>query len=275
MNADPRTKRGLLALLDRHGLRLSKGLGQHFLVDRNLLAFIVRSAGVVSGQQVYEIGPGAGGLTLTLIEAGARVTAIEKDRRLAPLLREVTGGKAELVFADALAYTWEGVPEGSLLVANLPYNVATPLILGLLSAGRFSRLVVMVQREVAARFSAGPGSRDYGPLALKVRHMAGVERLRDVPPAVFFPPPEVTSSVIRLTPTGVRPDPGYFAFLDAAFRNRRKTLRKNLEASGYGRGRVLVALTELGLEPQVRAEALSPEALRALYARLTRPPSTR
>ncbi len=275
MDADPRTKRGLLDLLGRHGVRLSKGLGQHFLVDRNLLAFVVRAAGVAAGDRVYEIGPGAGGLTLSLLEAGARVTAIEKDRRLAPLLLEVTGGRAELVFADALAYPWEVVPEGSLLVANLPYNVATPLILRLLAAGRFSRLVVMVQREVAARLSARPGSRDYGPLALRVQHLARVERLRDVPPTVFFPPPEVTSAVVRLLPSGTRPDPGYFAFLDAAFRNRRKTLRKNLEAGGYERERVVAAMAELGLDLRVRAEALAPEALRGLYARLIRPPSTR
>ncbi len=275
MTADPRTKRGLLALLRRHRIRLAKGLGQHFLVDRNLLASIVRSAGVAPGDRVYEIGPGAGGLTLALLEAGARVTAVEKDRRLAPLLAEVTGGRAELVFQDALAYPWEAVPAGSLLVANLPYQLATPLILRLLAAGRFRGMVTMVQREVAERLTAGPGRRDYGPLSLKVRHLAGVEKLRDVPPSVFFPPPEVTSAVVRFTPTGAAPDPGYFAFLEAAFRSRRKTLRKNLEAAGRPRQAVEGALAELGLDPRVRAEALPPTTLRELYARLTRPPSSR
>jgi len=100
-----------------------------------------------------------------------------------------------------------------------------------------------------------------------------VEKLREVPPSVFLPPPEVTSAIVRLTPRGTRPDAGYFAFLDAAFRTRRKTLRKNLEAAGFDRRRVEEALFALGLDPRVRAEALSPEALKALYARLGRPPA--
>ncbi len=265
---DPGTKRGLRALLARHRLRLSKGLGQHFLVDKNLLSAIVRAAGVRPGDRVYEVGPGAGALTRALLEAGAQVTAIEKDRRLLPLLAEVTGGRAELVVADALDYPWEAVPEGSVFVANLPYNVATPLLLRLLAAGRFRRLVVMVQREVADRLVAGPGGKDYGPLALKVQELAEVEKLRDVPPSVFFPPPRVTSAIVRLTPRGARPDPGYFRFLEAAFRHRRKTLRKNLEAAGYDRAAVEAALRAVGLDPRVRPEAVPPEAFRALYARL-------
>ncbi len=273
--SDPRTPKGLRELLERHGLSPRKALGQHFLVDKNLLDFIVRAAGVRPGEPVFEVGPGPGGLSLALLEAGADLTAIERDRRLRPVLEEVLGGRARLVFADALAYPWEEVPEGSLFVANLPYQIGTPLVLRLLESGRFRDLVVMLQREVADRFAARPGGKDYGPVALKVQELARVEKLREVPPSVFLPPPEVTSAVVRLTPRGTRPDAGYFAFLDAAFRARRKTLRKNLEAAGFDRRRVEAALADLGLEPRVRAEALAPEVLKALYARLGTPPSTR
>ena len=265
---DPRTRRGLVELLARHGISPRKPLGQHFLVDRNLHEFIVRAAGVRPGERVYEVGPGPGGLSLALVEAGADLVAVERDRSLRPVLEEVLGGRAEVVFADALAYPWEEVPEGSLFVANLPYNIGTRLVLDLLGSGRFRDLVVMLQREVADRFAARPGSREYGPVALKVRELARVERLREVPPSVFYPPPEVTSAIVRLTPKGAPPDPGYFRFLDAAFRARRKTLRKNLEAAGHDRRRVEAALSDLGLDPKTRAEALSPEELKALYARL-------
>jgi len=273
--SDPRTLSGLRALLARHGLSPKKALGQHFLVDKNLFEFIVRAAGVRPGEPVFEVGPGPGGLSLSLVEAGAALTAIERDKRLAPVLKEVLGDRARLVFTDALRYPWEEVPEGSLFVANLPYNIGTPLVLRLLESGRFRDLVVMLQREVVDRFTARPGGKDYGPIALKVQELARVEKLRDVPPSVFYPPPEVTSALVRLTPMGTRPDPGYFRFLDAAFRTRRKTLRKNLEAAGYDRRRIEAVLSELGLDPKVRAEALSPEALKALYARLSRPASTR
>ena len=270
--SDPRTPKGLRELLERHGLSPRKALGQHFLVDKNLLDFIVRAAGVRPGEPVFEVGPGPGGLSLALLEAGADLTAIERDRRLRPVLEEVLGGRARLVFADALAYPWEEVPEGSLFVANLPYQIGTPLVLRLLGSGRFRGLVVMLQREVADRFAARPGGKAYGPVSLKVQELAQVEKLREVSPSAFFPPPEVTSAVVRLTPRGVRPDPGYFAFLDAAFRARRKTLRKNLEAAGFDRARVERALASLGLDPKVRAEALGPEALKALYAELGAPP---
>ncbi len=273
--SDPRTPAGLRELLGRHGLSPKKKLGQHFLVDRNFFDYIVRKAQVRPGEPVFEVGPGPGGLSLTLLEAGADLTAVERDKTLKPVLEEVLGDRARVVFADALEYPWETVPKGSLFVANLPYNVGTPLVLKLLESGRFRDLVVMLQREVAERFAARPGGKDYGPVSLKVQELARVEKLRDVPPSVFYPPPEVTSAVVRLTPKGTRPDPGYFRFLDAAFRTRRKTLRKNLEAAGYDRRRVEAALKELGLDPKVRAEALSPETLKALYSRLSRPASTR
>ncbi len=272
--SDPRTLSGLRALLARHGLSPRKALGQHFLVDKNLFSYIVRAARVRPGEPVFEVGPGPGGLSLSLVEAGADLTAIERDKRLAPLLKEVLGDRARLVFTDALHYPWEEVPAGSLFVANLPYNIGTPLVLRLLESGRFRDLLVMLQREVVDRFTAQPGGKDYGPIALKVQELARVEKLRDVPPSVFYPPPEVTSALVRLTPKGIPPDPGYFRFLDAAFRTRRKTLRRNLEAAGYDRRRVEAALSELGLDPKVRAEALAPEVLKTLYTRLSRPDST-
>ncbi len=268
--ADPRTLRGLRALLSRQGLRLKKGFGQHFLVDPNLLAFIVRSAGVGPGDRVYEVGPGAGALTLSLAEAGAEVVAVEKDLRLAPLLDAVLPqDRVEVVFADALGFPWDEVPEGSLFVSNLPYNIATPLLVRLLTSRRFRRLVVMVQREVARRMMARPGERDYGILSLRIAHHATVEKLRDVPPAVFFPRPEVTSTIVRIEPKGVADDPLLFSLIEAAFRARRRTLVNNLEAAGYDRIEVLSALTLLGLDPKVRGEALSLAHFKRLRTILT------
>ncbi len=231
---------------------------------------LVEAAGVGPGEMVVEVGPGLGGLTESLVEAGARVQAIEKDRALWAYLKERFAGRpVELIEGDALRFDWASVPEGSLFVANLPYNVGTRILMDALASGRFARLVAMLQREVADRLVARPGSKDYGPLSLKAQHLAGVERLFDVAPGSFFPPPKVTSSVVRLIPRGVPPDPGYFRFLDQAFAQRRKTLRKNLEAAGYDRAAIENALKALGLDPRVRAEAVGPEAFRALYRLLS------
>lgn len=247
-------------LLERHGLAADKRLGQNFLVDAGLLGLIVRTAAPAPGQPVWEVGPGLGTLTRALAEAGARVNAIEKDERLRPLLAETLAGTdVNLEFADALEYDWSIVPPGSLFVSNLPYNVATPLLSELLRSGRFARLVVLLQREVAERLAAAPGTPAYGLLSLRVAHHARVRKVRDFPPQAFFPKPKVTSTLVELEHRGTPDDPQLFRLIEAGFAQRRKTLRKNLEQAGWPRAKVLAALDELGLDARVRAERLGIE----------------
>ncbi len=264
----PKAVRELLA---RHGLFADKRFGQNFLVSEAHLRRIVEAARPLAGP-VFEVGPGLGVLTRALAQAGAEVTAIEKDLRLKPLLEETLAGlPVRLVFQDALFYPWEEVPEGSLLVANLPYRIATPLVTRLLKTGRFARLVFLVQKEVAERMTARPKTPAYGLLSLRVAHHAQAERLFDLPPGAFFPPPKVWSSLVRLTPRGVPDDPNLFALIEAAFSKRRKTLLNALTAAGYPRERVAEALAALDLPQEVRAEELDLEGFRRLREALIPP----
>jgi len=244
-------------LLERHGLYADKRLGQNFLVDAGLLDLIVRTAAPKPGQQVWEVGPGLGTLTRALAGAGAKVTAIEKDERLRPVLQETLAGRdVELHFGDALEFDWQSVPQGSLFVSNLPYNVATPLLSRLLKSGNFTRLVVLLQKEVAERLAAEPGSPAFGLLSLRAAHHAKVRKVRDFPPQAFFPRPNVTSALVELKHNGNPDDPALFELIEAGFAQRRKTLRKNLEQAGWPRERILNALEEMGLDPRIRAEQL-------------------
>lgn len=263
--ANPLTSpKGVRELLARHGLFADKRLGQHFLTSEAHLRRIVEAAQPFTGP-VYEVGPGLGVLTRALLEAGAEVTAIEKDERLRPVLEETLAGlRATLHFQDALAFPWEEVPQRSLLVANLPYQIATPLVTRLLKGGRLARLVFLVQKEVADRMTARPKTAAYGLLSLRVAHHARAERLLDLPPGAFFPPPRVQSSLVRLTPKGVPDDPELFALLEAAFAHRRKTLKNALVGAGYPKEAVERALVGLGLPQEVRAEELDLEAFRRL-----------
>jgi 16S rRNA (adenine1518-N6/adenine1519-N6)-dimethyltransferase len=258
-------------LLERHGLRADKRFGQNFLVDAGALHAIVAAAEVASTDTVFEVGAGLGVLTLELAKRAGRVISVELDRRLLPALHETLAGLAnvEIVHGDALAFDMHTLPAASLMVANLPYNVATPLIVRALDSGRFARLVFLVQREVALRLCAEPEGESFGALSLIVRHFAHARRVCDVKPSAFYPPPEVTSSVVRLDVIpGQRADAPTFALIRQAFAHRRKTLHKNLTMAGYRKGDVQDALAALGLEPQVRAEALPLETFRALADRL-------
>jgi 16S rRNA (adenine1518-N6/adenine1519-N6)-dimethyltransferase len=260
------------ALLAAHGLRADKGFGQNFLIDGNVLAKIVAAAGLGPDDTVLEVGPGLGVLTRALAEEAGRVVAVELDERLLPVLAETVGdrGNVQVVWGDGLRFDLSQLPRGSLLVANLPYNVATPLIVRALESGRFRRLVVMVQKEVAERLAAGPGERGFGALSLVVAQFAGVRRVADVGPSAFYPPPEVTSSVVRLeVDPDAAPDPELTELIHTAFKHRRKTLQKNLLMAGYPRGRVEAALAQSGLAPTVRAEALPLATFRALLEALS------
>lgn len=250
-------------LLAEHGLAPSRALGQNFVADPNTVRRIVRLAGVGDGDRVVEIGAGLGSLTLALLDAGAEVTAIELDRHLVPILRDETEpAGATVVHADAMALDWDTLlgPDDPdrpwALVANLPYNVATPLVLDLLrDVPQIRRMFVMVQLEVAERLAGTPGSRAYGIPSVKVAWWADAHVVGKVPPTVFIPPPRVDSGlveIVRHPPVG--PDAerrAVFALIEAGFNQRRKMLRRSLA------GRVAPgALEEAGIRPEARAEEL-------------------
>lgn len=261
-------------LLGRHGLSPDRSFGQNFLVDASVLDAIIAAAELDGDETVVEFGPGLGALTVALAGSAGKVRAVELDERLLPVLAETTAGHANVtvVHQDALRFDYASLEPDSMLVANLPYNVATPLIRNSLESDRISRLVVMVQKEVADRLRADVGDSGYSALSLFTAHYADVRLVRHVQPGSFLPPPKVTSSVVRLDRRpGVQADPGLFRLIRSAFAHRRKTLRKNLIMSGYPEGTVLSALDTLQLDHLVRAEQVSPDGFRRLAAALQRP----
>jgi 16S rRNA (adenine1518-N6/adenine1519-N6)-dimethyltransferase len=259
------------ALLERHGLRADKTFGQNFLIDWNALRAVVDAAELTGRETVLEIGPGLGVLTRELTQRAGRVVSVELDERLLPVLRETVQQAANLetVHGDAMEFDLSLLPKGALLVANLPYNIATGVIVRALESGVFARLVVMVQKEVAERLTAEPGDSQYGAVSLIVAHFAEAGIVRHVAPGCFYPPPEVTSSIVRLdVRSEAQPRPDLFRFVRDAFRHRRKTLAKNLRMAGHERQRIAAALSAEGLDPRVRGEELGLEAFKALHRRL-------
>jgi 16S rRNA (adenine1518-N6/adenine1519-N6)-dimethyltransferase len=256
------------ALLDEHHLRPSKALGQHFLADNNMAAHIVRLADVQPGDYVVEVGPGLGSLTLALCDAGAHVRAVELDRRLADVLTEAVRGKpVDVVVADAQAIDWRELLRDHarwIMVSNLPYNVATPVVVRALEeAPSIARFLVMVQREVGERLAAVPGTKAYGAVTVKVAYYANAEVVGTVPPEVFVPRPNVESALVRLTrrpaPVVVADPERLFGLVRAGFATRRKTLRRAL-ASEVDEA----AFAAAGVDPGARAETLSLEQWAAL-----------
>ncbi len=244
------------ALAD-HGLMAKKAFGQHFLLDLNITRKIARLAGFAPGDRVIEVGPGPGGLTRALLEAGAQVTAIEKDERFRPLLEELAAaapGALTLVFGDAL--TTPAPDEPAHVVANLPYNVGTALLINWLTGPWTpSSMTLMFQKEVAQRITAAVDSSAYGRLAVIAQATCDAESVMDVPARAFTPPPKVDSAVVRLTPRTGRPAPARLDALQkltaAAFGQRRKMLRASLKPLG---GEPLIEAA--GLNPQARAETV-------------------
>ena len=230
--------KGTAELLAQFGLHPDKSLGQHFLVDPNQIDRIVRLARVKPGDHVVEVGPGLGALTAGLAEAGCHVVAVEIDEGLVGALRSQfgTNDAVTVVHQDAMAVDWDQVtpPEGAwAMVANLPYNVATPLVLDVLDmVPQVNLLLVMVQREVAERLVAAPGSSNYGIPSVKVAYWATGELVAKVPPSVFLPPPRVESALVHLVrhekPLYDEPIGPVFELVRAAFGKRRKMLRKSL-----------------------------------------------
>ncbi|MDQ3944700.1 MAG: 16S rRNA (adenine(1518)-N(6)/adenine(1519)-N(6))-dimethyltransferase RsmA [Actinomycetota bacterium] len=268
----PADVRGLLAV---HGVRPSRALGQNFLADPNTARRIVRLARVEPGDRVLEVGPGVGSLTLALADGvgpGGSVTALELDRHLVPVLHEVLAGRpnVRLEQGDALTVDYDKllVDGTATMVSNLPYNVATPLIARLLEgAPGLTRLVVLVQREVAERLAAAPGTRECGAVSVKIAFFSRSQILAVVPPTVFVPRPRVDSALVafdRLPAPPVEvPSPArLFELARTGFAQRRKMLRQALRPLlGPPAAEILVAA---GVDPGARAEALSLEEWAAL-----------
>jgi 16S rRNA (adenine1518-N6/adenine1519-N6)-dimethyltransferase len=279
------TGREVADLQARHGLRPSRALGQHFVVDPNTVRRIARLARVGPGDRVVEIGAGLGSLTLALCETGAAVTAVEIDRHLLPALREVVEpAGASVVHGDALTLDWAallgpppatpGAGRGWILVANLPYNVATPLVADLLDqVPAIVRMLVLVQREVGERLAAKVGDPGYGAVSVKVDYWARAQLSGRVPASVFVPEPAVASVLVALErrpepvvdPAQVAPDE-LFALVRAGFAQRRKMLRRAL--SGLVEAGDFVCA---GVRPEARAEELDVAAWGALAICVQRP----
>jgi 16S rRNA (adenine1518-N6/adenine1519-N6)-dimethyltransferase len=251
-------------MLAVHGVRPTKALGQNFVADPNTVARIARLAEVRPGATVVEVGAGLGSLTLALAEAGAQVVAVEVDRRLAAALRDVVAGLAvEVVEADALRLSWPellaGRPEPIDLVANLPYRVATPVMLRVLEeAPAIGRCLVMVQREVGERWVAGPGNPAYGAVSVKVAYWARASVVGRVPATVFVPRPKVDSVLVRLVRRerpavnpAVVPYPRLVSVLQAGFAHRRQMLRRALSGMVDPQD-----FDRAGVDPKARAETL-------------------
>ena len=232
------SRRDIVELLETHGLSPRRAFGQNFVADPNTVRRIARLADVGPGDHVVEIGAGLGSLTLALAETGADVTAIEVDHGIAPVLRDVLRDRPEIdvIENDAREVDWNAIPPPGadlVVVANLPYNVATPLVADLLDeVPRIRRFVVMVQKEVAQRLAASPGSPEFGGISVKVSYWATARILGDVPPTVFVPRPKVTSAIIEIVR---RDEPAVssdrtvlFSLVRTAFGQRRKMLRRSL-----------------------------------------------
>jgi 16S rRNA (adenine1518-N6/adenine1519-N6)-dimethyltransferase len=253
--------RDVRALLDEHGLAPSRALGQNFVADPNTVRRIARLAEVGPGDRVVEVGPGLGSLTLALAETGASVTAVELDRHLLPVLRRVVEpAGVRVVQGDAMRLDWDallGDGRPWSLVANLPYNIATPLVLDLLAGvSAIRRMLVMVQREAGERLAARVGDKAYGIPSVKVAYWAEASLVGRVPPTVFVPQPRVESVLVRLVrrdhpPVDVDPE-RLFRLVTAGFNQRRKMLRRSLAGlvgpSGF---------EAAGVRPEARAEELT------------------
>ena len=266
----------LREVIARHGLQASKALGQNFLLDEQLLSRIAAIPGDLTGQQVLEVGPGPGGLSRALLRAGAQVTAIEMDRRCLPALAELAEtfpGQLQVIEGDAMKVA-HGIEGPFHVVANLPYNIGTALMVGWLSGEawppQWASLTLMFQLEVAERIIAAPGSGAYGRLAVLAQWRSTARIATKVHRSAFTPPPKVMSAVVHVTPADM--PPGVSARMlerltEAAFGQRRKMLRQSLK----GLPGALAALEQLGIDPARRAETLSVAEFTGLARELTNP----
>jgi 16S rRNA (adenine1518-N6/adenine1519-N6)-dimethyltransferase len=263
------------SLLTAHRLRPHRQLGQNFLSQPSVAEMIVARAGVSPEEVVLEIGAGLGALTIPLARAALGVIAIERDRNLVPLLRaELLAADIQnvtIIETDALALDLPELARGAgrplTVFGNLPYNISSQIVIKLIESRRqVSRAVLMFQKELAQRLSAGPGGRDYGRITAMLTYCASVRHLASVNAHNFFPPPKVDSEVLEISFTAPRPYPPHdetllFRLITAAFGKRRKTLKNALSASGLNLppAAAVAALTRAGIDPTRRAETLSAE----------------
>ena len=262
--ADPSATRHILR---RFKLRAVKGLGQNFLIDAQIVRRIVDAAEISPEDDVLEIGAGIGSLTQGLLEAGARVTAVEVDKKLPAVLKETLAGyeNFRLIEGDVLKLNLsELMLRPFKVAANLPYYITTQILLTLLEKNLpATKIVTMVQREVAERMTASPGSKIYGALSVAVQLRSQPRIAFDVPPESFLPPPEVTSSVVvcdvRKPPFDIVDEEFFTKVVRASFAQRRKTLLNSLTGAGFVREKLLHALEVSGVNPSLRAENLSLE----------------
>lgn len=263
-----------IEIIQKYEFMFQKKFGQNFLIDTHVLEKIISAAGITKNDCVLEIGPGIGTMTQYLAENAGHVVAVEIDRNLIPILKEtladydnVTVINEDILRVDikALAEEYNG-GKPIKVVANLPYYITTPIIMGLFESGvPIYNITVMVQKEVADRMKEGPGSKDYGALSLAVQYYAEPEIVANVPPNCFIPRPNVGSAVIRLTrhkemPVEVKDPALMFKIIRASFNQRRKTLQNGLGNAPelpYTKEQIAAAIAEMGLTPTIRGEALS------------------
>lgn len=276
MNKDIATPNRTREILEKYGFSFKKSLGQNFLIDTNILKKIVEAAQLKEGSAVIEIGPGIGALTEQLARSAAKVAAFEIDQRLLPILKDTLSPypNVKVIHQDVLKADVKGTMEEEfsanqdvMVVANLPYYVTTPIIMKLLEDQLPIRgIVVMLQKEVAERISASPGSKEYGSLSIAIQYYTKAEIVMVVPKTVFVPQPNVDSAVIRLTkrdkpPVEVKSESFFFQVTKASFAQRRKTILNNLTSQlPDGKQRkeeILAALAASGIEAGRRGETLS------------------
>ena len=263
-----------IEIIQKYEFMFQKKFGQNFLIDTHVLEKIISSAGVTKEDCVLEIGPGIGTMTQYLAENARQVVAVEIDKNLIPILGETLAGydNVTVINEDILKVDIKEIAEKYndgrpiKVVANLPYYITTPIIMGLFESGvPIDNITVMVQKEVADRMQEGPGSKDYGALSLAVQYYAEPEIVAIVPPNCFIPRPNVGSAVIRLTrhkemPVQVKDAEHMFRIIRASFNQRRKTLQNGLNNSPeipYSKEKILAAIGQMGLPATVRGEALS------------------
>jgi 16S rRNA (adenine1518-N6/adenine1519-N6)-dimethyltransferase len=281
------TPRKTKELLQKHGFSFKKSLGQNFLIDGNILRNIVSAAELSKAKGALEIGPGAGALTERLAMESGRVVAIEIDQRLLPMLQESLAAYSNVtvVHGDVLKVDLQEVfrehfagMESVSVVANLPYYITTPIVMKLLEDRLpVEHIVVMVQKEVADRFAASPGTKDYGSLSVAVQYYAEPQLVTKVPHSVFIPQPNVDSAVVKLTmrkepPVEVSDEALFFEVVQAGFAQRRKTLLNNLQqrffSSAGGKDECRAFLESCGIQPERRGETLSLSEFAAIANRL-------
>jgi 16S rRNA (adenine1518-N6/adenine1519-N6)-dimethyltransferase len=281
---DLTNEREIGRLLKKHGFRFSKAMGQNFLIDGTVPEKIASASGIDDSFGVLEIGPGIGALTGELSRRAAKVLSVELDQRLLPLLEETLAGfpNVRVISGDILKLDIEKTVTAEMpglryaVCANLPYNITTPVLTALIEAKIFETITVTVQREVAQRMCAAPGTADYGAFTVYIRYYSEPRIQFDVPPGSFIPRPKVTSSVITLKlrtrpPDGVSDEALFFRVVRASFAQRRKTLVNSLESAFGGRfskDELRRIVTDCGFDVMTRGEALDISGFAAVARRL-------